>query len=147
MKNSTIITIILLIVVAGASFYGGTIYQQSKSRSSFSQFAQGGAGQGSSRTGRGNFAGGGATVGDIVAMDANSITVKLQDGSSKIVNLSDSTAYTKTDSGSKMDLKTGIRVAAFGTSNSDGSITAQTVQLNPAMRAGASARPSTPPTQ
>lgn len=136
MKNSTIITIILLIVVAGASFYGGTLYQQSKSRSGFGQFTQGGAGNGmGQRNGtRGNFAGGGATTGEIVAVDANSITVKLQDGSSKIVNLSDSTTYSKTDPGSKTDLKTGVKIAAFGTANSDGSITAQNIQLNPSVR-------------
>lgn len=137
--NTIIVTILLLIVVGGGAFYGGMKYQQSQGRSGFGQFAQSntgnGTGQGFGRnSGRGNF--GGATVGEIVSMDSNSITVKLQDGSSKIVNLSDSTTYSKTDSGSKTDLKTGERVAAFGTSNSDGSVTAQNIQLNPAFRMG-----------
>lgn len=138
MKNSLLITIILLIVVGGAAFYGGMKYQQSQTRAGFGQFAQGNAGAGFQRNGSGTRGGnfGGATSGDIVSMDANSITVKLQDGSSKIVNLSDSTTYSKTDSASKADLKTGIKVAAFGTTNSDGSITAQNVQLNPTSRIG-----------
>jgi hypothetical protein len=145
MKNSMIVTIVLLIVVAGVAFYGGITYQKSQIRSGFGQFAQTEAGNGNRMMQRngasGNF--GGATIGEILTTDANSITIKLQDGSSKIVNLSSSTNYTKSDSGSKADLKTGERVAAFGTSNSDGSITAQTVQINPTVRA----RPSTTPNQ
>jgi hypothetical protein len=79
---------------------------------------------------------GGANVGEIVSMDANSVTIKLQDGSSKIINLSSSTTYSKTDTASKTDLKTGDRIAAFGTPNSDGSITAQNIQVNPMFRIG-----------
>jgi hypothetical protein len=147
MKNSVIITIVVAVVVAGIAFFGGMQYQKSQAGTSrFGQFAQGGSqnGQGFQRNGgvRGGL--GGATVGEIVAMDANSITVKLQDGSSKIVNLSGSTTYSKTDSGSKSDLKTGTRVAAFGTSNSDGSITAQNIQLNPAFRTGQGTPPANP---
>ena len=70
-------------------------------------------------------------VGKIVSADANSITVQLMDGSSKIVNLMDSTKISKADTALKSDLTTGQMVAAFGTANSDGSINAQTVQLNP----------------
>lgn len=64
-------------------------------------------------------------------MDSNSLTIKLQDGSSKIVILSDKTAYVKSDKASKTDLKAGETVAVFGTDNSDGSVTAQNVQLSP----------------
>lgn len=64
-------------------------------------------------------------------MDDKSITVKLQDGSSKIVLLSNTTAYNKSATGAKSDLKTGEKVAVFGTENSDGSVTARDVQLNP----------------
>jgi hypothetical protein len=66
------------------------------------------------------------------------------DGSSKIVNISPSTTYSKTDTGSKSDLKTGIRVAAIGSPNSDGSVTAQNVQINPMFRIGESPTPSKP---
>lgn len=58
----------------------------------------------------------------------------MQDGSSKIVLFSDFTTYNKTSEGSKSDLKVGEKIAVFGTDNSDGSVTAQSVQLNPQLR-------------
>jgi hypothetical protein len=67
-------------------------------------------------------------------MDDKSITVKEQDASTKIIILSDTTTFSKSADGSKGDLKTGITVAAFGTPNSDGSVTAQNVQINPMLR-------------
>jgi hypothetical protein len=74
---------------------------------------------------------GGAVMGSILSMDDKSVTVKLSDGSSKIVLFSDSTTYTNTVDAAKSDLKVGESVAVFGTSNSDGSVTATSVQINP----------------
>ncbi|HUD44999.1 MAG TPA: hypothetical protein VMR41_05620 [Patescibacteria group bacterium] len=144
MKNSMIITIVVVVIVAAAAFFGGMKYQQMQagSTSRFAgQYGQGGTGgQGRFGGGQGGAGltrnGGGATVGDIVAQDSDSITLKLSDGSSKIVNLSSSTTINKMTTGSTSDLKTGERVAAIGTTNSDGSITAQTIQLNPTFRGG-----------
>ena len=59
------------------------------------------------------------------------MTVKLQDGGSKIVILTDSTAINKSAEGSREDLKIGGKVGVFGTENSDGSVTAQNIQLDP----------------
>ena len=66
-------------------------------------------------------------------MDDKSITVKLNNGSSKIVLLTDTMKVTKSDTGVKADLKVGEKVAVFGQGNSDGSVTAETIQLNPVM--------------
>ena len=80
--------IILIIIFAGAGFYGGTLYQKNQTRASF---ARGGFGAGGGAGGR--FGGGqGATGmmpvrGQVVSSSDNSVTVKLMDGSSKIVNL------------------------------------------------------------
>lgn len=136
-KNFLITGVIVVIVAAGA-FFGGMKYQQSKSPSlSNGQFASSNGGfrgaGGGMRTG-GNR--GGTVVGKILSMDQNSITVQLQDGSSKIVNVSATTTYSKSATGSKSDLTSGINVAVFGTSNSDGSVTAQSVQINPIFRMG-----------
>jgi hypothetical protein len=61
------------------------------------------------------------------------MTVKLQDGSSKIVILSGTTSYKTTIAASKNDIKIGDAVAVAGSANSDGSVNAQNIQLNPEM--------------
>lgn len=129
-NNQMLITIIVAVVVAAVSFFGGMKYQQSQGRNSLlgGQFQRGLNGQ-FGRNGSGR-----ATLGDIVSLDSNNITVKMQNGTSKIANLSGTTIYSKTDIALKSDLKTGEKVAVFGTENSDGSITAQNVQLNPRER-------------
>jgi len=55
----------------------------------------------------------------------------LADGSSKIVLISDSTQINQATTATSVDLKMGITIAAYGTANSDGSITAQSIQINP----------------
>ncbi len=140
-KNSLIITILVAIIVGGAAFFGGEKYQQSQARSGFAQFA----GQG----GFGRFGGGrngaGTTVGKIISTDTNSVTVQLPDGSSKIVNYSGSTRIVKSSTATSSDLTTGTEVAVFGTTNSDGSVTAQNIQINPVQMFRP--RPSGTPTQ
>jgi hypothetical protein len=134
--------IIIIVIVGAAAFFGGMQYQKSQQTARFGQFANSQdkmfgngqfrpGGQGGQFGGRRN---GGAVMGEILNTDANSMTVKLPDGSSKIVVLSKSTAINKSANGTKEDLKTGERVAVFGTANSDGSVTAQNIQLNPQMR-------------
>jgi Cu/Ag efflux protein CusF len=155
MKNNSnsIITVLLLIIVGGAAFFGGIKYQQSKTPAG-GQFAFRGNGAqggrfslqgGQNRAGARGF--GGATFGKVDAIDANSITLKLQDGSSKIINISSTKTFNKTDSAAKTDVKTGDTVAAIGTSNSDGSITAQSIQLNPMVRNDRQGTPLTAPTK
>ena len=121
-----IITIILIIIVGAASFFAGMKYSENNVRQ---RFANGQGGQFFRRQG-----GTQPVLGEIAETDGNSITVKMQDGSSKIVILSSSTSINKASTGTKDDLKQGERVAVFGTQNSDGSVTAQNVQLNPQMR-------------
>ena len=140
MKN-TAIYIIVAVVAAAAAFYGGMQYQKSKTATVIGF----GAGQGNFRFNgaggqgqRGQFAGRGIgfrpVSGEILSVDDKSIAVKMQDGSSKIVLLSDSTAVEKTSRASREELKAGVKIAAFGQTNSDGSVTAQQIQLNPIMR-------------
>ena len=131
MKNNILIIVVVVALVVGAGgFFAGMKYQQSK-RPSFGQFARDGQrGQFQNRNGQ-NFR---PVSGEIISSDEKSITVKLQDVSSKIVVLSEVTSINKAEQGSKEDLKTGEQVAVFGTENSDGSVTAQNVQLNPQFR-------------
>ncbi len=135
--NNMVVMIVVAIVIAGAAFFGGMQYEKTKAPARGAQFgnAQGGQGGGRFfRTGGANGAGGGATIGQIVSVDSTGITVKLPDGSSKIVIIPSGTKITKSDTATISDLTKGAQVAAFGTTNSDGSITAQTVQLNPQIR-------------
>ena len=130
-KNSIVITVVVALIVAVAAFYGGMQYQQ-KQRSNFATFRGGQNGQ--QFQGRGNFQGVRPINGEIISQDDKSITVKMQDGSSKIVILLDQTIINKASEGSKSDLKTGEKVAAFGTENSDGSITAQNISIGGMLR-------------
>lgn len=127
MKKGIIITVVLVLVAGGLGFFGGMQYQKIQ-RGRFGQFATNGQFQ------RRFGANGGAVMGEIISQDDKSITVKMPDGSSKIVLLSGTTSINKQAAGSASDLKTGEKVAVFGTTNSDGSVTAQNIQLNPVMR-------------
>lgn len=121
--------IILLIVFAGAAFYGGMQYQKSQTRAGFVRFA-GGGGRFGGGFGGGPGANGMMPVrGQVVSSSNNTVTVKLNDGSSKIVDLTSQTTINKTTTGSSSDLKSGETVTAIGTTNSDGSVTAQTVLI------------------
>lgn len=141
-KSST--TIIALVVVVGlASFIGGMkfeAYKSAKNRSPLMGQFQGqrpaGSGQfAAGRTGNRMMAGTRPVSGEILSSDEKSITVKMMDGSSKIVILSEKTSINKATEASKTDLVAGIRVNVFGTENADGSVTATNIQLNPIMRA------------
>lgn len=127
MKNNLLLTIIVAIVVGAAAFFGGVKYQENKTPQRDWQ-RQGGQFQ---NIGRNNLR---PVNGEIISTDEESITVKLNDGSSKIVLLSEKTTMNKASEAAKTDLKKGEKVAVFGTENSDGSVTAQNIELNPVLR-------------
>lgn len=134
MNKNLLIIIVVAIVVGAGAFYAGMKYQSSKR----SLYAGGFQGQQSSGY-RQRFGQAGGTVrGQILSISDDSITVKLTDGSTKIIVLSDTTSYVKSASGAKSDLIVGDSIMAFGTQNSDGSVTAQNIQLNPSFRGSAS---------
>lgn len=124
MKNLNILAVVLLLVGLGAGFFGGMQYQKSKSP----QFEQG------RRAGLGQNGINRPITGEIISSDDNGITVQMADGSSKIVLVSGNTQINKTDPGTKSDLTVGQKVLVSGSVNSDGSITALNIQLNPQVR-------------
>ena len=131
-KNTIIIVAVVLVIIAAAGgFFGGMMYQKNQTPSL------------TGVVGRGNFAGrfGGQAGqnaaafrpvrGQVLSMSSNSLTVKMSDGSTKIVVLSSSTAFMQSAKAALSDVKTGDTINVVGTQNSDGSVTAQDVQINP----------------
>ncbi|MFH1207771.1 MAG: hypothetical protein V1668_04160 [Patescibacteria group bacterium] len=159
MKKQLLVTLVIAIIVTAGAFFGGMTFQ--KSRDSLSGLtgqeltakmnslglSSGGFGGGLVVNGMGTspngnfpggtsgsrqFGGGGMISGEIVSMDSQSITVKQQDNSTKVVYYSSSTAITKSATATAGDLTVGVTVRATGTANTDNSITAQILQVNPA---------------
>lgn len=127
MKSIKTLYVIIIVVLVGAgAFFGGMQYQKSQRASRIGQFGQQFANRGG-QNGR-------SVSGNIINSDDNSLTVKLADGSSKIILLSGSTVVNKQTTGSKADLKNEERVLVIGKENSDGSLTADSVSLNPMFR-------------
>ncbi|HET8575221.1 MAG TPA: hypothetical protein VFM02_03580 [Candidatus Paceibacterota bacterium] len=129
--------VVLAVVVGGGLFYGGTVYGKSggavaSSRSRFQQFSRG---QFASSSAMGNFGGrggGGMVAGQVLSSDSQGVTVKLPTGGTKLVFVSTSTKVSKTVDAAPSDLATGTNIVVQGTSNSDGSVTASTVEIRPA---------------
>ncbi len=136
--NKLLPVVAVAVVCGAAGFFGGMQYQKTQTPASGNKnFAYGnipgGAGQGANGTRlAGQNGQGGVTSGDIISKDSQSITVKLRDGSSKIVFYSGSTQIAKQTSGTADDLAVGSTVMVTGITNSDGSITAQSISLRPA---------------
>ncbi len=120
--------IITAVLALAVGFWGGMSYAGSSAQNPGArQFANGSfAGRRAAGT-----AGGGFTAGEIIAKDSKSITVKLQDGGSKLVFFSDATKIMHTTDASSSALAVGGFVAVSGGANSDGSVTADSIQLRP----------------
>jgi len=144
------ITLIILVIMAvgTGSFYAGMKYQASKAPTGLTgmnfqnlqnlspeerqaRLQQFGAGMNGARGTRTN---GGFVRGEIIFKDDKSITVKLPDGGSKIVFYSDSTQVGEFTTGTSKDLEIGKTIMVNGTTNSDGSISAQSIQIWPKLQ-------------
>lgn len=93
-----------------------------------------GNGQYGGRAG-GMMRGGGAVAGEVISKDDKSITIKTSDGGSKIIFFSGTTTFSKSAQGTIADVAVGSQLFVGGTTNTDGSVTATTIQLRPAMPA------------
>jgi len=134
-KNTIMILAVILILVAlGGGFFAGMQYQKSQLRSLAinGQFADRGFGNGQGAFQRGM---GGQRFtplrGEVLSIGTGTMTVKQQDGTTKIVVIPSSAVFLKTQTGALSDLKSGDTVMVVGSSNSDGSVTATDVQINP----------------
>lgn len=129
MKNNYLMVVVAIVVGLGG-FYGGMKYQKSKTPEFARNLPENFEQMRGQMEHRFNGSSGLTTVrGEIISMDDSSITVKLTDNSSKIVILADSTGINKSEEGSIKDLNEGIEVMVIGQTNSDGSVTAQNIQI------------------
>jgi hypothetical protein len=133
--SKKIVWVIVGIIVLAGVFYGGMTYGGNNVRAAISSRSQGlGTGNFAGRTGGARGAGG-FTTGQIISENSTSITVALASGGSKIVFLDNTTPITKQANGTIADLAVGTNVMVTGTANTDGSISAQSVQIRPKMPA------------
>lgn len=130
MKKIILFIIVLIIVGAGA-FWGGMKYQQNKilsQRPFFPNLSPEQRQQFSQRVGR---MGTNFLSGEVISKDEKSLTLKLPDGSTKIIFFSDSTQISKATEGSIEDIEIGKQIIVSGEPNSDGSYTAKIIQPSP----------------
>jgi hypothetical protein len=135
-NKTIVIAIIVAIFLAAAGFFGGMTFQKSQIMKPGRNFGAGG-GIGASEsmpsniTRRSGGLQGGFTSGDIIGKDNNSVTLKMRDGSTRIIFYSGSTQVSKQTSGTIDDLAVGSSIMVTGSANSDGSISAQSISLRP----------------
>ncbi|MEI6345943.1 MAG: hypothetical protein WCO79_01805 [bacterium] len=140
--NSNMIKMIgAAVIIAALAFYAGLSYGKRSSSviattgqgTNFSARTGGAgfAGGGTTAGGRRAVAGGGFATGEVLSKDASGVTLKLQDGGTKIIFIATSTQVMKATIGSLADLAVGTNVTIMGTTNSDGSIAAKSVQIRP----------------
>ena len=111
-------------------FWGGVQYGKSSATTALQNggFQRGAFGVQGRRSGvsNANF-----IMGEIMNKDDKSITVKSRDGSSRFVFFSGMTQISKSTNGTPDDLQIGKEINANGTLNSDGSMSAQMIQIRP----------------
>lgn len=139
-KNNLVMILAVALMVGVIGFVGGMQYQKSKTVKNIQGFGnlrgevvqqKGNGSQVGNRTGTFR-----PVSGEIVDMDGTSITVKIQDGSTKILIYSTSTVVNKTSDGSIADLSIGDTISVVGQESSQGTITAQTISLGGGMFGG-----------
>jgi len=127
MKKIIPIIVTAVILVGAGAFYGGMKYGENLSLQQGQRSFQANIGQGFQRNER---TGANFLNGEVMAKDEQSLTLKMPDGGSKIVFFSNTTQISKMAEGSINDIEIGKQVMVNGSQNSDGSYTAQTIQLS-----------------
>lgn len=159
-----ILSVVVLIVVAGGSFLGGTLFGRNQAqvsaasrRGTFFQGTAGQNGQGGLQVFRSGTPGaqgegtqrgqgfGGGTFGTIEKIGDGEMVVTDQSGKQTTVKVSDTTLIEKQASVTLKDLAQGETVIVSGSTGQDGVVTARSVQVVPAGRFGPPGAAGTPP--
>jgi hypothetical protein len=127
-KNIAVATAAVIIAFIGGMLFGKhSVAKAPAINAQFGGMQQQGRMNGGAVRGAGGF-----VTGTVLSKDEKSITIQSQGTGSKIVVLSPSTTVSKSTTGTLEDVAVGSSVTVTGATNSDGSITAQSVQLRPA---------------
>lgn len=131
MKKEIPIFIIAIVVVSSLTFFIGTKVSGSKNK--IGNFNGGdlpnfNGGYGLQQTRKnGNL--GTMVIGEVLSKDDNGVTIKLQNGGSKIVFISSTTTVSKSVSGNKDDITIGNTISVTGKTNTDGSTSATSIDI------------------
>lgn len=137
-----ILGIILLLAVAGGSFYGGTVYGKNQAQASFAAARQRSGlqvnPQGTPLPGMGqrNLQQAGMLFGQIAEIGDGRIVVTDSNGKQVQVKVTDTTLIEKQATVSLAELTAGETVLISGRQETDGSITARSIQAGAAGRFG-----------
>ena len=119
-KKNTGIAAIALVIGFGAGYFTHSSPAQTQN-----------TGGNFTRNGGGGINGGGFLSGTVASKDSGSITINTRDGSSHVVLITPATNVSKSVSGAVSDVAVGSTIIVFGTTNSDGSVSASLIQLRP----------------
>jgi hypothetical protein len=143
--------VVAVILISGTSFFAGAKFGGKGGRGNFAGRGQFGDGQMMQRGGATGVPGQGNQKsrlnfidGELLSSGAGTMTIKLTDGGSKIILVSSSTQVMKTTAGAISDLQVGNRLMVNGDTNSDGSVTAKTIQLRDAALMANPGQPQVP---
>ncbi len=124
-KKLVTIGVIALIIGAGIGYAGAGMLN----RPAAPQFTRGNFAAGGMM--RGGGANGGFLSGTVVSKNATTMTLNTRDGSSHVVFITPDTTVSKSVDGTMSDVPVGGTVIVSGTTNSDGSVSANLIQLRP----------------
>jgi hypothetical protein len=148
-----ILGIVVLLLVAGGSFFGGTLYGESRAQTAFTSRRQGALGTLPGANGTPGPGGavmiqrggqGGGVFGQIKEIAAGSMIITDSNGKETRVTVTDTTLIEKQASVQLSDLTAGETVIVSGSQGADGSITARSVQVATAGRFGMGGPGATP---
>jgi len=140
-----ILGIVVLLLVAGGSFFGGTVYGKNQAQTALAARRPGGFGGANAQPGaNGRTVGQGGLFGQIESIGEGVLVIKDNNGQQTQVKVTDTTLVEKQAAVMLTDLKTGENVIVSGSKGTDGVITARSVQVAPAGRFGAGQPGATP---
>lgn len=128
MKNKKLVKIVIYVVILIIIFLVGLFLGKDTAKTS-TMNNKGFSSSSMRGTAGARISNGGFASGKIESKDNQSITLQLPNGNSEIVFYSSSTQVIKPSQASLNDISVGTQVMIGGTQNSDGSLTAQSIQI------------------